>query len=202
MGRAGRAAPSSVIGPRLHRFSLLGHGLCETLCLATSIRRRRGVAADSRNKLSSRVAVYHYDNLDGIGPAEKWNGGEKPGISSRHHRDLRGHIPNGASIGLLAGRTHLARRSVCCRRTRGSRERSARDRSGRGSRSCSAAWRRAHADDRFFNRVMSRGAPAQDWVQRVQAGKERFRLKYGLRRAASPSMIAALSRFADARAPP
>jgi tRNA G37 N-methylase Trm5 len=81
MGRA-EAGPRVrvVLGSRLHRISLLGHGLCETLCLADinpqAVEACRRTIED--NRLGARVAVYHSDNLAGIparriGPAS-WKG--------------------------------------------------------------------------------------------------------------------------------
>jgi methylase of polypeptide subunit release factors len=62
-------------GPGFIGFSLLAHGLCETLCLADVNPQavaacRRTVA---RNRLEGKVAVYHSDNLENIPPAEQWD---------------------------------------------------------------------------------------------------------------------------------
>lgn len=62
-------------GPGFIGFSLLAHGLTETLCLADvnpeAVAACRKTVAD--NKLQDRVAVYHSDNLDNIPPAEQWD---------------------------------------------------------------------------------------------------------------------------------
>jgi predicted RNA methylase len=62
-------------GPGFIGFSLLAHGLAETLCLAdvnpeAVAACRRTVA---RNALEGRVAVYHSDNLKDIPPGEQWD---------------------------------------------------------------------------------------------------------------------------------
>ena len=62
-------------GPGFIGFSLLAHGLCETLCLAdvnpeAVAACRRTVA---RNGLSDRVAVHLSDNLRDIPPREQWD---------------------------------------------------------------------------------------------------------------------------------
>jgi tRNA1(Val) A37 N6-methylase TrmN6 len=62
-------------GPGFIGFSLLGHGLCDTLCLADlnpeAVRACRRTVA--HNALSARVSVYQSDNLEGIPPSEHWN---------------------------------------------------------------------------------------------------------------------------------
>jgi methylase of polypeptide subunit release factors len=62
-------------GPGFIGFSLLAHGLCETLCLADV--NPEAVAACAKtvrdNKLEDRVGVYRSDNLDDIPPAEQWD---------------------------------------------------------------------------------------------------------------------------------
>jgi len=62
-------------GPGFIGFSLLAHGLAETLCLADV--NAEAVAACRRtirdNGLADRVAVYRSDNLNGIPAAEKWD---------------------------------------------------------------------------------------------------------------------------------
>jgi hypothetical protein len=62
-------------GPGFIGFSMLGHGLCESLCLADINREavaacRRTIAA---NRLGERVSVYQSDNLDGIPQSERWD---------------------------------------------------------------------------------------------------------------------------------
>jgi 16S rRNA G1207 methylase RsmC len=62
-------------GPGFIGFSLLAHGLAETLCLADV--NPEAVAACRRtisdNHLGERVSVYRSDNLQGIPAAERWN---------------------------------------------------------------------------------------------------------------------------------
>jgi SAM-dependent methyltransferase len=62
-------------GPGFIGFSLLGHGLCESLCVADV--NPEAVAACRRtvalNGLGGQVSVYHSDNLAGIPPAEQWD---------------------------------------------------------------------------------------------------------------------------------
>jgi SAM-dependent methyltransferase len=62
-------------GPAFIGFSMLGHGLCETLCLADinpmAVRAcRRTIAA---NGLGASVTVYHSDNLSAIPIEEQWD---------------------------------------------------------------------------------------------------------------------------------
>jgi methylase of polypeptide subunit release factors len=62
-------------GPGFIGFSLLAHGLTDTLCLAdvnpeAVAACRRTVA---RNALESRVSVYQSDNLKDIPPSEQWD---------------------------------------------------------------------------------------------------------------------------------
>jgi methylase of polypeptide subunit release factors len=62
-------------GPGFIGFSLLAHGLCDTLCLAdvnpeAVAACRRTVA---RNGLESKVAVYQSDNLNDIPASEQWD---------------------------------------------------------------------------------------------------------------------------------
>ena len=62
-------------GPGFIGFSLLAHGLCETLCLAdvnpeAVAACRRTVA---RNRLENKVAVYQSDNLENIPRSERWD---------------------------------------------------------------------------------------------------------------------------------
>jgi predicted RNA methylase len=62
-------------GPGFIGFSLLGHGLCETLCLAdingAAVKACQRTIAD--NGLEDRVAVYRSDNLRDIPPSEQWD---------------------------------------------------------------------------------------------------------------------------------
>lgn len=62
-------------GPSFIGFSLLGHGLCDTLCVADI--NPEAVAACRRtvalNGLAAQVSVYHSDNLAGIPASEQWD---------------------------------------------------------------------------------------------------------------------------------
>lgn len=62
-------------GPAFIGFSLLGFGLCDTLCIADlnpdAVRACRRTVAESR--LEDRVSIYHSDNLDGIAATERWD---------------------------------------------------------------------------------------------------------------------------------
>jgi len=62
-------------GPGFIGFSMLAHGLCETLCLADindeAVEACRRTIKD--NGLESRVAVYHSDNLADIPGEERWD---------------------------------------------------------------------------------------------------------------------------------
>lgn len=62
-------------GPGFIGFSLLAHGLCETLCLAdvTGGAVRAARLTVRRNGLDDRVSVYRSDNLEQIPPHERWN---------------------------------------------------------------------------------------------------------------------------------
>ena len=62
-------------GPGFIGFSMLGFGLCDTLCLADinpdAVRACRRTIAE--NGLAERVAVYHSNNLDDIPEMERWD---------------------------------------------------------------------------------------------------------------------------------
>ena len=62
-------------GPAFIGFSLLGFGLCESLCLAdinpAAVQACRRTVAE--NGLKDRVSIYHSDNLDGIPASETWD---------------------------------------------------------------------------------------------------------------------------------
>jgi methylase of polypeptide subunit release factors len=89
-------------GPAFIAFSLLGHGLAETLCLADI--NPEAVAVCQRtvedNRLDDRVAVYQSDNLNSIPPSEHWD----LVVSNPPHfveeivdgvvGDIRGHDPD------------------------------------------------------------------------------------------------------------
>jgi len=62
-------------GPGFIGFSLLAHGLCDTLCLA-DINPLATAACEKTirlNKLEDRVTVYLSDNLTRIPPSERWD---------------------------------------------------------------------------------------------------------------------------------
>jgi len=62
-------------GPGFIGFSLLAHGLCETLCLADinpeAVDACRRTVAE--NRLANRVSVYQSDNLESISSSERWD---------------------------------------------------------------------------------------------------------------------------------
>lgn len=81
-------------GPGFIGFSLLAHGLAETLCLADI--NPEAVKACQRtiteNGLADRVSIYHSDNLKNIPDTERWDlvVGNPPHFDDRPG-DLRGH---------------------------------------------------------------------------------------------------------------
>jgi tRNA1(Val) A37 N6-methylase TrmN6 len=62
-------------GPGFIGFALLGHGFCDTLCLADvnpeAVEACRRTVA--QNRLAERVTVYHSDNLEAIPASEQWD---------------------------------------------------------------------------------------------------------------------------------
>jgi tRNA1(Val) A37 N6-methylase TrmN6 len=62
-------------GPGFIGFSLLGHGLCETLCLADINPESESACerTSADNALSDRVSVYCSDNLRDIPKSEQWD---------------------------------------------------------------------------------------------------------------------------------
>ena len=85
-------------GPAFIGFSLLGHGLAETLCLADinpqAVDVCRRTVAD--NKLETRVSVYHADNLAGLPASEQWDlvVSNPPHFVDDLIGDLKGHDPD------------------------------------------------------------------------------------------------------------
>ncbi|MEX0751868.1 MAG: methyltransferase [Xanthobacteraceae bacterium] len=85
-------------GPGFIGFSLLGHGLCETLCLADI--NPQAVAACHRtiadNGLAARVSVYRSDNLRDIPPSERWDlvVSNPPHFANEYVGELRTHDPD------------------------------------------------------------------------------------------------------------
>jgi len=82
-------------GPGFIGFALLGHGFCDTLCLADinpeAVEACRRTVA--QNQLAERVTVYHSDNLDGIPLSEQWDlvVGNPPHFSDVSPGELRFH---------------------------------------------------------------------------------------------------------------
>jgi predicted RNA methylase len=85
-------------GPGFIGFSLLGHGFCESLCLADI--NPEAVASCKRtvevNGLSDRVSVYQSDNLKNIPHYEKWDlvVSNPPHFVDQYEGDLRAHDPD------------------------------------------------------------------------------------------------------------
>ena len=85
-------------GPGFISFSLLGHGFCETLCLADI--NPDAVASCQQtvrvNKLEDRVSVYQSDNLKNIPRSEKWDlvVSNPPHFVDQYEGDLRAHDPD------------------------------------------------------------------------------------------------------------
>jgi len=84
-------------GPAFIGFSLLGHGLCETLCLSdinssAVASCRRTVRA---NRLGERVSVYRSNNLRAIPASERWNlvVANPPHFDDRFPGEIRAHDP-------------------------------------------------------------------------------------------------------------
>ena len=80
-------------GPGFIGFSLLGHGFCESLCLADINIKAVFACAETiaLNQLSERVTAYQSDNLDSIPASERWDMvvGNPPHFSDRR----RFHLP-------------------------------------------------------------------------------------------------------------
>jgi predicted RNA methylase len=85
-------------GPGFIGFSLLAHGLCETLCLADinpeAVRACQRTIAD--NALSDRVSVYCSDNLRDIPKSEQWDlaVSNPPHFIDEYFGNLRAHDPH------------------------------------------------------------------------------------------------------------
>lgn len=85
-------------GPAFIGFSMLGNGLCETLCLADI---NPAAVASCRNTvkandLGDRVSVYQSDNLKDIPSSEKWNlvVSNPPHFIDQYLGDIRAHDPD------------------------------------------------------------------------------------------------------------
>ena len=82
-------------GPGFIGFALLGHGFCDTLCLADinpeAVEACRLTVA--QNGLAERVTVYHSDNFDSIPSSERWDlvVGNPPHFSDISPGELRFH---------------------------------------------------------------------------------------------------------------
>src|ERR1700731_3955620 len=87
-------------GPAFIGFSMLGHGLCEALCLADinpmAVRACRRTIAD--NELGGRVTVYHSDNLSAIPIEERGTGSWATRRFSTTGRSICGHTTGGGSF--------------------------------------------------------------------------------------------------------
>jgi predicted RNA methylase len=85
-------------GPAFIGFSMLGHNLCETLCLAdinpAAIASCRNTV--STNKLEGCVSVYHSNNLENIPRSETWNliVSNPPHFVDQYEGDIRAHDPD------------------------------------------------------------------------------------------------------------
>jgi predicted RNA methylase len=85
-------------GPAFISFSLLGHGFCETLCVADI--NPAAVACCRQtvrvNKLGDRVSVYQSDNLRNIPRSEQWDLviSNPPHFVDQYEGDLRAHDPD------------------------------------------------------------------------------------------------------------
>src|ERR1700687_5219787 len=85
-------------GPGFIGFSLLGNGLCKTLCLADI--NPEAVASCLRtvrvNSLGDRASVYESDNLKNIPRSEKWDVvvSNPPHFIDQYIGDLRAHDPD------------------------------------------------------------------------------------------------------------
>lgn len=87
-------------GPAFIGFSILGHGLCETLCLA-DINPAAVAACQTTvrlNHLEDRVSVYHSNNLRSIPETERWNlvVSNPPHFIDQYEGDIRAHDPDWA----------------------------------------------------------------------------------------------------------
>lgn len=84
-------------GPAFIGFSLLGHGLCETLCLAdinpAAVASCRNTVR--QNHLESCVAVYQSNNLRSIPEGESWSlvVSNPPHFIDQYEGDIRAHDP-------------------------------------------------------------------------------------------------------------
>lgn len=85
-------------GPAFIGFSLLGNGLCETLCLA-DINPAAVTSCQNtvrQNGLEHRVSVYHSNNLQSIPKSERWSlvVSNPPHFVDQYEGDIRAHDPD------------------------------------------------------------------------------------------------------------
>lgn len=84
-------------GPAFIGFSLLGNGLCETLCLAdinpAAVASCRNTVR--QNRLEDRVSVYHSNNLQSVPESERWGlvVSNPPHFVDQYEGDIRAHDP-------------------------------------------------------------------------------------------------------------
>jgi predicted RNA methylase len=85
-------------GPGFIGFSLLGNGLCETLCVADINPEAMASCRNTvrANGLDDRVSVHQSDNLKNIPRSEKWDVvvGNPPHFIDQYVGDLRAHDPD------------------------------------------------------------------------------------------------------------
>jgi methylase of polypeptide subunit release factors len=85
-------------GPAFIGFSLLGHGLCETLCLADINPKAVSSCLNTvrTNGLGDRVSVYLSNNLKNIPSSEKWDliVSNPPHFIDQYEGDIRAHDPD------------------------------------------------------------------------------------------------------------
>jgi methylase of polypeptide subunit release factors len=85
-------------GPAFIGFSLLGNGLCETLCLADVNPAAVASCQNTvrQNRLEDRVSVYHSNNLQSIPAGERWNlvVSNPPHFIDQYEGDIRAHDPD------------------------------------------------------------------------------------------------------------
>ena len=166
-------------GPGFMGFSLLGHGLCETLCLADI--NIEAVAACRRtirdNALASRVTVYHSDNLQSIPLTERFNlivgnpphfFDSSPGQLRYHDKDWSAHRAFFGTVGQFlepGGVIILLENSLG---STAETFRSIIDESGLAIMFVhGSAPERAHIDPIYYMGIMRRGDVAPEWVRRL-----------------------------------
>lgn len=85
-------------GPAFIGFSMLGHGLCETLCLADVNSKAVASCLNTvrTNDLGNRVSVYLSNNLKNIPTSERWDliVSNPPHFIDQYEGDIRAHDPD------------------------------------------------------------------------------------------------------------